>query len=170
MAKPAIVMVAAVAKNGVIGADNRLLWRLKSDMKHFRALTMGKPMIMGRKTFASIGKPLPGRQSIIVTRDRSFTADGVIAAHSLDSALEAGRIAAEAAGVNEVIVAGGGEIYAALMDRAERLEITEVDLAPEGDALFPFIDKAEWMETSRREFTKSSDDEAAFAFVSYKRR
>lgn len=165
-----IVMVAAVAKNGVIGADNRLLWRLKSDMKHFRALTMGKPLVMGRKTFQSIGKPLPGRQTIVLTRDRACRIADVRVVHSLDEAIEVGGDLAREAGGDEIMIAGGGEIYTAFLPTADRLEITEVALEPEGDALFPTIDGRIWRETARRAFTKSADDEAAFSFVSYVRR
>lgn len=165
-----IVLVAAVAKNGVIGADNRLLWRLKSDMKHFRTLTMGRPMIMGRKTFQSIGKPLPGRQTIILTRDPRFAAEGAEVVRTPAEAQAKAAAFAEAAGQDEIIIAGGGEIYAAFLPMADRLEITEVDLEPMGDAHFPAIDRALWRESARRAFTKSADDEAAFAFVTYLRR
>lgn len=165
-----IVIVAAVARNGVIGADNRLLWRLKSDMKHFRALTMGKAMVMGRKTFDSIGKALPGRHIIVVTRDRNWRAEGVTPVHDLEAALEEGRRFARESGTGEVIIAGGGEIYAAMMPRADRLEITSVALEPEGDTLFPPVDPSLWREETRRSFTKSGDDEADFAFISHVRR
>ena len=169
--KPAsLTIVAAVAKNGVIGADNRLLWRLKSDMKHFRALTMGKPLIMGRKTFESIGKPLPGRHTIVITRDPALVIEGATIVHSLDAAIEAGRRIAAEQGVEDVIIGGGGEIYAAAMPLADRLEITAVALEPEGDAYFPAVDTTLWREEKRVSFTKSSDDEAAFDFISYIRR
>ena len=165
-----IVLVAAVARNGVIGADNRLLWRLKNDLKHFRALTLGHPVIMGRKTFDSIGKPLPGRSTIVVSR--TFVADhpAVVVARSFDEALALGRAAAADMNVSAIMVAGGGEVYAALIDRADRLEITEVDLAPEGDAHFPPIDGARWKESARQAHKAGPDDEAAHAFVTYIRR
>lgn len=165
-----VVLVAAVAKNGVIGADNRLLWRLKSDMKHFRALTMGKALIMGRKTFDSIGKPLPGRHTIVLTRDPAFAVEGVARAASVEEALALGARVAASTDTGEIMVAGGGEIYALFMPHASRLEITQVALEPEGDAFFPAIDGAVFGETHRRSFTKSADDEADFAFVSYRRR
>lgn len=168
--KPLIAIIAAVAKNGIIGADNRLLWRLKSDMKHFRALTMGKVLIMGRKTFDSIGKPLPGRHTIVITRDKALAIEGAVVVHSLAEALEAGvRIAGET-GAGELFIGGGGEIYSAAMPLADRLEITAVALEPEGDASFPSIDLALWREAKRASFTKSADDEAAFDFISYVRR
>ncbi|MCA1998472.1 MAG: dihydrofolate reductase [Hyphomicrobiales bacterium] len=170
MAEPAIVLVAAVARNGVIGRDNRLLWRLKSDMRHFRALTMGRPVIMGRRTYESIGAPLPGRRIIVVTRDPAWHAEGVAAAPAPEAALALARIVAAETGGAEIIVAGGAEIYAAFLGMADRLEITEVDLAPEGDAVFPAIDTTLWREESRVSGVKTADDEAAFAFVRYARR
>ncbi len=168
--KTSIVIIAAVARNGVIGADNRLLWRLKSDMKHFRALTMGKVLIMGRKTFESIGKPLPGRHCVVITRDSTLNIEGARVVHSLDEALAVGAGIARETGADEIFIGGGGEIYAASMPIADRLEITSVDLEPEGDAFFPRIDSALWREEKRATFTKSADDEAAFDFISYVRR
>lgn len=167
---PEIVLVAAVAKNRVIGRDNRLIWRLKSDMKHFRALTMGKPMIMGRKTFESIGKPLPGRRTIILTRDTGFMVEGAEIAQSLDQARLSAAKAAEEMGTREIMVVGGAEIYAAFLPEAARLEITEVMLEPEGDAFFPAISPTEWKETRREMHVRSADDEADFAFVRFERR
>ncbi len=166
---PEVVLVAAVARNGVIGGDNRLLWRLKSDLQRFRALTMGKALIMGRKTFDSIGKPLPGRHTLVLTRDPGFAVQGVQRAGSLDEALDLGaRIAAKTGG--EIMVAGGGEIYALFMDRAQRLEVTEVALEPRGDTHFPAIDEGVFYAAARRSFARNADDEADFAFVTYRRR
>ncbi len=165
-----VVIVAAVANNGVIGADNRLLWRLKGDMKHFRALTLGHPVVMGRRTFESIGKPLPGRRTIVVSR--SFAADdpAVAVARDPDAALVlADTIAAEMQAA-AIMVAGGGEIYAALIDRADRLEITAVDLAPEGDVHFPAIDPGRWRLAGRQDHAAGPDDEATYAFLTYLRR
>lgn len=168
--KPRIVMVAAVAKNGVIGLDNQLLWRLKTDLQHFRALTLGRPVLMGRKTFDSIGKPLPGRQIIVISRDAKLSISGVLTATSIDAGLElAAGIQDERIQTDRIMIAGGGEIYAALLDRADELRITEVDLAPEGDAVFPTIDRKRWKETERRSYQRSHDDEAAFSFVTYLR-
>lgn len=167
---PRIVLVAAVAKNGVIGRDNQLIWRLKSDMKHFRALTMGKPMIMGRKTFDSIGKPLPGRRTIILTRDAAFRVEGAEVAHSLDAARALAAKAAAEMGVDEIMVVGGAEIYAAFLPEASRLEITEVMLEPEGDAFFPAISPTDWAETRREAHQRSADDEAEFVFLRFERR
>ena len=161
-------LVAAVARNGVIGGGNKLLWRLSTDMKRFRALTMGKPLIMGRKTYESVGKPLPGRQTIVVTRDRSYAVEG---AHVVGDVEEALALAARLAGrEGEIISAGGGEIYEQTIGRADRLFITEVDLAPEGDVRFPAIDTAVWREVQREKPARSERDEADFVFVEYEKR
>ena len=164
-----LAIIAAVARNGVIGGDNRLLWNLSSDLKRFRALTTGKPMIMGRKTFASIGKPLPGRETIVVTRDRDFAAPDVHVVHSIPDALVLAAERARAMGAEKMILAGGGELYVALIGDAARLHITQVDLAPEGDAHFPAIDPALWRETGRQSPPRGPRDEADFTFVDYER-
>jgi dihydrofolate reductase len=164
-----LVLVAAVARNGVIGRNGALPWRLPGDLKHFRAVTWGRPMIMGRKTWESIGRPLPGRRSIVVTRDYGFAAPGAEIAPDIDAALAlAGRIASDM-GAPDIAVIGGGEIYRATIDRAARLAITEVDLAPDGDAVFPRIDPALWRETAREPHPPGPGDEAACAFVDYER-
>jgi len=168
--KPDLVLVAAVAQNRVIGHENRLLWRLKTDMKHFRALSLGKPVIMGRKTFLSIGKPLPGRETIILTRDAAFQAEGADIVHTPEAALALGADIAARSGGKEIMVAGGGEIYTAFLPLARRLEITHVMLEPEGDTWFPVIDAALWRAEHPRDFPKSVDDEAAFRFLTYHRR
>ncbi len=164
-----LVLVAAVARNGVIGADNRLLWRLSSDLKRFRARTWGKPLVMGRKTFQSIGRPLPGRETIVVTRDPGFSAEGVFVVHGLDAALALAQARAAAMGAGAIVVAGGGEIYAQTIGRADRLALTEVALAPEGDAAFPRIDPAEWREIRREPGGRGPGDEADFCFVDFER-
>jgi len=151
-----ITLVAAVARNGTIGADGGLPWRLPADLKRFRALTMGHPMIMGRKTYDSIGRALPGRRTIVVTRDPAWTAPDVVTVASVPAALAA-------AGDDEIMVVGGGEIYAQTIDLADRLEITHVDVDAAGDTRFPDIDPARWRETDR--FAADG-----YAFVSYHRR
>ena len=158
-----VTLIAAVADNGVIGRDGDLPWRLSADLRRFRALTTGKPVIMGRKTWQSIGKALPGRRNIVVTRDRSFAADGAEAVASLDAALDL------AAGAAEVMVIGGGEIYAAAMARADRLDITHVHAAIDGDTFFPEIAAATWRETAREDHA-AEGDAPAFSFVTYARR
>jgi dihydrofolate reductase len=166
---PTILIVAAIAADGVIGRGNKLPWRLKSDMLHFRALTMGKPVIMGRKTFLSIGKPLPGRTIIVVSRDRSFAAPEIVVAPSLDAAFAAARGEALRRGVTDIIVAGGAEIYVQALPAAARLAVTHVHMRAEGDARFPAIDPKIWRQTSREEHEPQAEDEAPFAFVNYER-
>ena len=157
-----IVLVAAVARNGAIGVKGGLPWRIPSDLKHLRATTWGRPMIMGRKTFDSIGKPLPGRESIVVTRDASFAHEGVHVARSIDDAIVIGAARAQAMGVEEIMVVGGGELYRATLDRADRIVLSEVDLAPEGDAFFPALDMSRWREVSRETPPRGENDDAAF--------
>ncbi len=157
-----IVLVAAVARNGAIGVKGGLPWRLPSDLKHLRETTWGRPMVMGRKTFDSIGKPLPGRESIVVTRDESFSREGVHVARTIDAALALGEARAKAMGVDEIMVIGGGELYRATLDRADRLVLSEVDLAPEGDAFFPEIDMNRWREVSRHTPPRGEKDDASF--------
>jgi dihydrofolate reductase len=164
-----IVLVAAIAENGVIGRGNALPWRIKSDLKHFRALTLGTPVIVGRKTYISIGKPLGGRTTIVVSRDRDFAAPGIVVAQSLDAALAAARGDALRRGTNIIVVAGGAEIYAQAMPFASHLAITKVHKQIDGDAYFPLIDPKVWRETARDEHAQAEGDEAAFAFVNYER-
>jgi dihydrofolate reductase len=146
-------LIAAVAENGVIGANNALPWRLGEDLRRFKALTMGHTLVMGRKTFESIGRPLPGRTTIVVTRDRGWTKEGVTVAHSVDEALAA---------PGELFVAGGAEIYAQTIARADRLYITHVQRAVDGDAFFPPIDPRIWHAVER-------EPHEGFAFVTYAR-
>jgi dihydrofolate reductase len=164
-----IVVLAAVAENGVIGRGNALPWRLKSDMQHFRALTMGKPVVMGRKTYLSIGKPLKGRTTIVVSRDRAFGVQGIVVAPSLESALAAARGDAARRNCDTIVVAGGADIYAQALPAATRLAITEVHTQVEGDTRFPAIDPKAWRETARCEQKAAADDDLAFAFVTYER-
>lgn len=164
-----IVIVAAVARNNVIGGGNRLLWRLPSDLKRFKAMTWGKPLIMGRKTYESIGKPLPGRETIVVTRDPGFRPFGVHVAPSLEAAIDLAQIRAREMGAREIIVAGGGDIYAQAIGRASRLEITHVDLAPDGDSFFPFIDPEVWSVVLREGGPREAGDEAESFYCAYER-
>lgn len=164
-----IVLVAAVAENGVIGRGNALPWRIKSDLKHFRALTLGTPVIIGRRTYLSIGKPLGGRTTIVVSRDRNFAAAGIIVAPTLDAALAAALGDALRRGANVIVVAGGAEIYAQAMPFAARLAVTRVHKKIDGDAHFPLIDPKIWRETACEEHARAEGDEAAVAFVNYER-
>ncbi|GGB36907.1 dihydrofolate reductase [Roseibium aquae] len=166
-----IFLIAAVARNGIIGADNDMPWQLPSDLKHFKASTLGKPMIMGRKTFLSFGgKPLPGRPHVVVSRDPDYAPGGVETAQSLSAALERATALASDLGVNEVAVIGGGQIYAQAMNLAHRLEITEVDAEPSGDTRFPDVSPETWYEASRIAGRRTEKDSADFEFVTYLRR
>jgi dihydrofolate reductase len=164
-----ILLIAAVAENGVIGSGNALPWRLRSDMQHFRALTLGKPVIMGRKTFLSIGKPLKGRTTIVVSRDHEFAAAGAVVAPDLEAAFAAARGDALRRQAGAIVVAGGAEIYARALPLASRLVITEVHRAVAGDTHFPAIDPTVWRETAREELAPAAGDDGAFAFVTYHR-
>jgi dihydrofolate reductase len=169
MTRP-LAIVAAVAENGVIGRDNKLIWRLKTDLRRFRELTLGKPMIMGRKTFDSIGRPLPGRETVVLTRGADFAAPGLHVAHSWDEAVsEADRLAAAMNAV-EIAVVGGAEVYALALPRTERLYLTLVHAEPEGDAVFPVFERAAFREIRRKSYAKGPDDEFAFTFVDLERR
>jgi dihydrofolate reductase len=164
-----LVLVAAVAKNGVIGRDGGLPWRLPSDLRRFRALTLGHPMVMGRKTYGAIGKPLPGRTNIVITRDIAFAARGVVSAPNLDAGLMVGYGDALRRGVRNIMIIGGGQLYSQTIGRACRLEVTRVHASPEGDSIFPAIDPAQWRETGRCEYPAGPDDEAPFTTLAYER-
>jgi dihydrofolate reductase len=166
---PELVLIAATGENGVIGRDNALPWRMKSDLRHFRRLTMGKPVVMGRKTFLSIGKPLPGRTNIVVTRDRGFAAAGALVTYDLATALELARADASRRGCDAVMVLGGADIFRQTIGAADRLEITVVHARPEGDTVFPPIDHSHWREVAHAEYEASPDDTAAYAIVTYRR-
>jgi dihydrofolate reductase len=164
----ALVLVAAVADNGVIGQGGDLPWRLPSDLKHFRSLTMGKPVVMGRKTYLSIGKPLAGRTTIVTSRDPALAIPGAIVVASLERALAVARGDALRRGVSETIIAGGADLYAQAMPLADRLEITHVRATPDGDTVFPEIDPALWRELSREEPPPSGEG-PAFFWATYER-
>jgi dihydrofolate reductase len=166
-----IVLIIAVADNGVIGAGNAIPWRLKSDQRRFKAITMGKPIVMGRKTFLSFPRrPLPGRTNIVVTRDAEFRAAGAVVTTSLTEALMLARADALRRSVAEIAVIGGAEIYAQCMALADRLDVTEVHASPDGETRLPPIDAAQWEELSRDAHPAGPDDNAAFSYVSYRRR
>jgi dihydrofolate reductase len=164
-----LVLVVAVADNEVIGREGALPWRLKSDLQHFRAVTMGHPLLMGRRTYESIGRPLPGRTSIVVTRDPAFAAPGIVVAATLVAALEAARGDALRRGADAIMVIGGADIYAQTLPMAARLEITRVHANPAGDTYFPAIDPAIWREVGRRAGEAGPEDEAAVTFLRFER-
>ena len=164
-----VFVLAAIADNGVIGDDNRLIWQLSSDLKRFRQMTLGHPMLMGRKTFQSIGKPLPGRETVVLTRDPAFAVEGVHVAHTLDDALVQCRILAERMQASGIAVVGGAEIYEQMLPLADRLHLTEVHAAPHGDAFFPDWDKKSFKVTSKEDFPSGPRDEYAYSFVDYQR-
>jgi dihydrofolate reductase len=165
-----VVIIVAVAENGVIGAGGAIPWRLKSDMQRLKALTMGKPVVMGRKTFASLRRPLPGRTNIVVTRDASFRSPGAVVTTSFAAARAVAFGDARRRSVNEIAVIGGAEVYAQWMEDADRLEITEVHARPEGDTFFAAIDAACWEEAARVRNPAGPDDSADFSYVTYRRR
>ena len=167
----AIVIHVAMAENGVIGREGGLPWRLSSDLKRFKADTMGKPVIMGRKTFESVGRPLPGRLNIVVTRDRAWRAEGVETAASLDDAITLARTRMRCmAGADEIVVAGGGESYAQALDRADRLHVTHVLADMEGDTRFPPIDPEAWRIVSTLDCPAGERDSHATRHIVYERR
>jgi len=157
-------LVVALGGNRVIGKEGGLPWHIPGDLKLFKKTTMGKPIIMGRKTWQSLGRPLPGRTNIVITRNQAFSAEGAVVVGSLDQALSVGGECAS----EEIMVIGGAEIYAQALPKADRLYLTEVALTPDGDAFFPDFDKALWHETSRQEFP-SEEDIPAYALLVYER-
>lgn len=167
-------LVVAVADNGVIGGDNRLLWRLKSDLRHFRDLTWGKPIIMGRKTFQSIGKPLPGRTTIVLTRDKSFAAQaeelGVRSAGTWDEALAEANRAAIEMNSDGIAIVGGAEIYALALPHVRFIHMTEVHTSPDGDTYFPFFAHEDFYERSREAHPAGGENEFAYTFVGLERK
>ena len=157
-----VSLIAAMAENRVIGRDNQLPWRLSADLQHFKALTMGKPIIMGRKTYESIGRPLPGRTNIVITRDSAFQAEGCAVVHSIEQALAVAR------GFEEVMVIGGAELYRQMLDHADRLYLTLVRTEVEGDALFPEIGQ-QWREVERESCKADDKNQFDYDFVTLER-
>jgi dihydrofolate reductase len=166
-----IVLVVAVAENGVIGAGGTIPWRLKSDMQRLKAMTMGKPIVMGRKTFESLPRgALPGRTNIVVTRDAAWRAAGAVVTHSFTDAKAIATGDALRRFATEIAVIGGAEIYVQWMNSADRLEITEVHARPDGDTRFPAVDPAAWEEVARVRNPAGSQDSVDFSYVTYRRR
>lgn len=168
MTKTPLSIAVAVAENGVIGRDNALPWHLPDDLKWFKRVTLGKPVIMGRRTFESIGRPLPGRPNIVVTTTPGWAADGVRAAVDLDAAL---AIAEEVKGdAGEIVVIGGARLFAEALDRAALLYLTEVHLRPEGDVTFPPFDRTGWEEVERTPGQPAADGTPTHTFVVLRRK
>lgn len=165
-----IAMIAGVARNGVIGAAGTIPWKIPSDMAYFKRMTMGKPIVMGRKQYESVGRPLPGRTNIVVTRQPGYVREGVEVFATLEAGLDRGRQVAARDGAPEVMVIGGGEIYAQALDRAARLYISHIALDPAGDVVFPAIDPEIWRVVDEPEVVPSDKDTAAFRIRVYERR
>jgi dihydrofolate reductase len=168
--RPKIILIAAVAENGVIGANGAIPWRLKSDMQRFKAMTIDKPVVMGRKTFVSLRRPLPGRTNIVITRDADFRTPGAVVTTSFADARAVATGDALRRLATEIAVIGGAEIYAQWIGFADRLELTEVHARPAGDTYFAAIDAADWQEAARVHNPAGPDDSAAFSYVTYIRR
>ena len=161
-----ISIIVAVSENGVIGKDNQLLWRLPDDLKRFKKLTLGHPIIMGRKTFDSIGKPLPGRTSIVITRNPDFKLEGVMVVHSLEKAVEEARKIEE----QEIFIIGGGELYRQALPVTNKLYVTEVETVTSGDTFFEIKDPENWIETERIVHKADERHLFGFNFVDYVRK
>jgi len=157
-------IIAAIGKNNELGKDNALLWNLPADMKHFRETTTGHPMIMGRKTFESIGRPLPNRENIVITSDTTYTREGIIVVHSLEDAIERYKRSDQ-----EVFVIGGGRVYEDALHYADKLYMTHVDAALPADTFFPDIQKNMWKEISREAHTPDEKNPFPYAFVTYEK-
>lgn len=166
-----VAIYVAIAENGVIGREGGLPWRLSSDLKRFKADTMGKPIIMGRKTWEGIGRALPGRLNIVVTRDKEFRAEGAEVAGSLEDAIRLGTVLGRCmAGADEICVIGGGEIYKQALPLADRLHVTHVLSAVDGDTHFPPIDPEIWTRVTAEEFPAGEKDSHATRYAVYERR
>ena len=165
-----IAIIAAVAENGIIGAENDMPWKISADLRFFKQQTLGKPIIMGRKTLLAIGKALPGRTNIIVTRNQNFKFADTIISNSLDSAIDVAKKIAIEAGIEEIIIGGGGEIYKQAMKLASILYISRVHATPQGDTKFPDINPANWLKVSTEPLEPYPNDTANVSVETYHRR
>lgn len=165
-----LVLVVAVAENGVIGRKQQLPWRIPGDLKHFKAVTMGKPIVMGRKNYESIGRPLPGRTNIVLTRDKSWRAEGVLVAHSFDEILKLANDEAKRTGAKEIAVIGGVALFEETLPIAAKIELTEVHAKPEGDVFFPKYDRNNFRETRREGPMQGEKDEYPYSVVTLERK
>jgi dihydrofolate reductase len=170
LTSPQIVILVAVAEGGVIGRDNTIPWKLKADQQRLKAMTMGKPLIMGRKTFESLRRPLPGRTNIVITRDANYRAAGAIVTTSFENALVIARGDALRRSVAEIAMIGGVDVYTRALPIADRLEITEVHARIDGNTRFPPIDAAIWQETGRTRHAAGPEDTADYSYVTYCRK
>jgi len=168
--KTPIALIIAVAQNGVIGRDNRLPWRIPAEMKYFKATTMGKPVVMGRKTFESLGKPLPGRTNIVVTRDKQFRVDNAVVVNDLETALQHADDTAQRDGAAEIMVIGGADIYRQALPHAHTLYYTEVKIDAEGDAYFRDIDWSQWRMESQQDFAPLDDQIPGYSVMLWRRK
>ncbi|KAB0537714.1 dihydrofolate reductase [Pseudochrobactrum saccharolyticum] len=164
-----ISFVVAVSENGVIGRDNGMPWRLSTDLQRFKKLTLGKPVVMGRKTWESLGRPLPNRTNIVITRDAGYSAEGALVVPSIDEALIAGEKAAREAGADEICIIGGAQIYAQAMDKATRLHVTHIKASIDGDAFFGPVDPQVWQITSEEDVPAGEKDNYPTRYVVYDR-
>ena len=160
-----LALIAAVADNNAIGINNKMSWYLPGDLRYFKAVTMGKPIIMGRKTFDSLRKPLPGRTNIVITRDKDWAHEGVKVVHSLDDAIALAEDIALINGNEEIMVIGGEQIYRQAIDRADRLYLTRVYQSFDGDAFFPEINQQEWREISRKDIQSEDDQPLTYSYL-----
>ena len=165
-----LAIVVAMANNRAIGKDNQLLWHLPEDLQYFKRITMGKPMIMGRKTFESIGRPLPGRLNIVVTRQNDWQHEGVVVTHSIDDAQAVANSYAFENGIDEIMLIGGAQLYESALNHVDTLYLTRVDADIEGDAFFPMIDETIWKEVSREEHAATERNPFNYAFCVLKKR
>ncbi|QEE12446.1 dihydrofolate reductase [Bartonella krasnovii] len=168
--KISICLIAAVAENGVIGCKGAMPWHLSTDLQRFKALTLGKPIIMGRKTWDSIGRPLPRRTNIVITRDCTFSAEGAVVAHSLSQACSLATNAASQNDIEEIFIIGGGEIFKQAFDLADKIFLTEVLDSIEGDSFFPIFDKEKWTIVQTQDIPKGDKDSHPTRFVVYERK
>ncbi|WP_283788557.1 type 3 dihydrofolate reductase [Bermanella sp. WJH001] len=162
-----LALIAAYAQNRVVGIDNKLPWHLPEDLKYFKRCTSGKAIIMGRKTYESIGRPLPNRTNIVITRNPAFKADGVKVVTSLNDAIELAAAVNEVNGVDEIMVIGGAAIYELTLPMADRLYLTHVHAQVEGDAYFPEVDFSNWREVERADYASSETNPYDYSFVVY---
>jgi dihydrofolate reductase len=162
--EPVIALVVAIGENGAIGRGGNLPWHLSTDLKYFRKVTLGKPIIMGRLTFESFGQPLDGRLNIVLTRNAAFDAPGTVAAYNLDEALDVARKEAKKTGAKEIMIVGGDDVFREVLPQASRIYLTEVHASPEADVWFAF-DRGQWQEISRERHEPGPKDDHAFSFV-----